>query len=164
MGFAAADFRIDWDSQSARCPTGKQSISWTPAIDDKTNAVVKIKFSTKDCRPCPSRGQCTTATRRTVTLRKQNQHEALQRARAREKTDEFSQIYAGRAGIEGTQSRTIRMCDIRHCRYRGQQKVHLPHLLTAAALNFMRVGEWLLETPRTQTRQSPFRVLMTSAA
>jgi hypothetical protein len=35
--------------------------------------------------------------------------------------------------------------------------------LTAAALNFVRLGEWLLGTPRAQTRHSAFARLMTAA-
>jgi transposase len=51
-GFDAQHFQIDWDRQHATCPAGKTSISWTPAIDNRDNPVIKIKFSTKDCRPC----------------------------------------------------------------------------------------------------------------
>jgi hypothetical protein len=37
-------------------------------------------------------------------------------------------------------------------------------VLTAAALNFVRVAEWLAETPRAKTRHSSFENLMTLAA
>ena len=52
-GFDAQHFQIDWDRQHATCPAGKTSISWTPAVDNRGNAVIKVKFSTRDCRPCP---------------------------------------------------------------------------------------------------------------
>ena len=51
-GFDAQHFQIDWDQQRATCPAGKTSISWTPAIDHRENPVMKVKFSTKDCRRC----------------------------------------------------------------------------------------------------------------
>src|SRR5499426_3211321 len=51
-GFDAQHFQIDWDRQHAICPAGKTSISWTPARDNRDNPVIKIKFSTKDCRHC----------------------------------------------------------------------------------------------------------------
>jgi hypothetical protein len=51
-GFDAQHFQIDWDRQRATCPAGKTSISWTPAIDSRENPVMKVKFSTKDCRRC----------------------------------------------------------------------------------------------------------------
>jgi DDE family transposase len=81
------------------------SISWTPAIDNRTNEVIKIKFSGKDCQSCPSRPLCTHSTRyprRTITVRREQPYQALQRARARATTEEFKTLYAQRAGVEGT--------------------------------------------------------------
>ena len=46
-GFDAQHFQIDGDRQHATCPAGKTSISWTPAIDNRGNAVIKVKFSTQ---------------------------------------------------------------------------------------------------------------------
>ncbi len=77
--FDAESFRIDWDKQQAICPEGKTSLSWTPAVDHMDNEVIKIKFSSFDCKPCPSRIHCTTSKRlrRTVTIRSQEAYEAL---------------------------------------------------------------------------------------
>ncbi len=44
-GFDADHFLIDWQRQQATCPEGHTSSSWTPAIDNRTNEVIKIKFS-----------------------------------------------------------------------------------------------------------------------
>ena len=44
-GFDAGSFPIDWDRQKMRCPAGRESLSWTPAIDRRDNEVIKIKFS-----------------------------------------------------------------------------------------------------------------------
>lgn len=63
-GHAAQDFAVDWGNQRATCPQGKPSLSWTPAIDDRHNEVVKIKFSARDCQPCPARAECTRARER----------------------------------------------------------------------------------------------------
>ncbi|MBV9279767.1 MAG: transposase, partial [Chloroflexi bacterium] len=52
-GFDAEKFVIDWEKEVATCPEGKASISWSPAVDKRTNHVIKIKFSSKDCRACP---------------------------------------------------------------------------------------------------------------
>jgi hypothetical protein len=57
-GFDAAHFQIDWEREQATCSAGKTSISWTPAIDNRKNKVIKIKFSTKDCGACPSWTRC----------------------------------------------------------------------------------------------------------
>ena len=83
-GFDADHFLIDWDHQQATCPEGHTSSSWTPAIDNRTNEVIKIKFSTKDCQACPSLRLCTQSirhVRRTVTIRPKEQYEALQARR-----------------------------------------------------------------------------------
>lgn len=163
-GFEAAAFWIDWENEVATCPEGKRSISWSPAIDRRNNRVVKIKYSGKDCMPCPSRDLCIRSVkeykRRTVTVRIREHYEALKMAREREETADFLKRYAERAGIEGTISRAIRTCDARRSRYIGLAKTHLQHLLTAASLSFLRVSEWLAGVPKAKTRLSPFAKLI----
>jgi transposase len=163
-GFAAEHFHIDWERQQATCPAGCTSISWTPAVDRRTNQVIKIKFSSRDCGPCPSRASCTRSTkrypRRTITVRAREAYEALQVARQREQTEEYLAVYAKRAGVEGTISRAVRCCSLRRSRYVGLARTHLGHVLTAVGLNFRRLGEWLTDTPRARTRCSPFAALM----
>jgi transposase len=51
-GFDMQHFQISWDQQHATCPAGKTSISWTPAMDNRGNAVITVKFSSTDCRHC----------------------------------------------------------------------------------------------------------------
>ena len=145
QGFDAQGFTINWDDEHATCPAGRTSISWTPAIDKRRNHVVKIKFSKRDCGPCPLRAQCTrsrkAASRRTITVRPQDQYEALRAAREREKTDAYAEEYARRAGVEGTLSQAVRRCGLRRSRYVGLARTHLGHVLTATAVNFVRIGE-----------------------
>src|SRR6266702_1298919 len=138
---------------------GHTSSSWAPAIDNRTNEVVKIKFSTTDCQVCPSRSLCTQSirhTRRTVTIRPHEQYLALKQRREQEKTREFTQVYAKRAGIEGTISQGVRTMGMRRSRYIGQEKTHLQHIATGAALNIVRCMAWLSGLPRAQTRRSAF--------
>ena len=45
------------------------SISWTPAFGNRTNAVIKIKFSMRDCQGCEHRAACTGGTAETVAQR-----------------------------------------------------------------------------------------------
>jgi transposase len=127
--------------------------------------VIKIKFSTKDCQGCPSRSRCTQSirhTRRTVTIRPREQYEALKQRREQEETKEFQQIYARRAGIEGTISQGVRTMGLRRSRYIRQEKTHLQHV-TAAALNFVRSMAWFDGLPRAQTRRSAFARLYDAA-
>ena len=166
-GFDAAHFAIDWEREQATCPMGRTSISWSPAIDRQKNHVIKVKFSSKDCGACPNRTRCIrsikTYQRRTITLRPKEAYEALRAGRAREITAEFVATYAKRAGIEGTLSRGIRRCRLRRTRYFGLTRVHLAHVLTAVAINFLRLGEWFAEAPRATTRRSPYVQLMAGA-
>ena len=163
-GFDAQHFQIDWDRQRATCPASKTSISWTPAIDSRENPVIKVKFSTKDCRRCDHVTQCIRSKklypRRTLTIRPQPQYQALQTARQREATEAFQTEYAHRAGIEGTISRETRSMRLRRTRYIGLRRVHLGHILAAGGLNVLRLGEWLLEMARAKTRMTPFARLM----
>ncbi len=91
-----------------------------------------------------------------MTLRPQEQYQALMQRREQETTKEFTQVYAKRAGIEGTISQGVRTMGMRRSRYIGQEKTHLQHLATAAALNLVRSMAWFDGLPRAQTRRSAF--------
>lgn len=165
-GFDADHFLIDWKKQQAVCPEGHTGSSWTPAIDNRTNEVIKIKFSTTDCQACPVRSLCTQSsrhTRRTVTFRPEFQYLALKQRREQEQTREFTQVYAKRAGIEGTISQGVRMMGLRRSCYIGQEKTHLQHIATTAALNLVRCMAWFDGLPRAQTRRSAFARLYDAA-
>jgi transposase len=62
--------------------------------------------------------------------------------------------------VEGTLSQGRRIHGLRRARYLGEAKTTLQHLLTAAAINFVRMGYWLLGKPLTKTRTSAFEHLM----
>ncbi len=123
-----------------------------------------MKFSSKDCGPCPSRPTCCRAQgrspRRTLCLRPRAQFEALRAARQRESTAALGETYARRAGIEGTLARGIRRCRLRRTRYRSLPKVQFGHILAATGLNFLRLGEWSLAMSRRKPPRSPFARLL----
>jgi transposase len=159
--FGTAAFTIDWKSRIAHCPQGSASVSWLEGQNAHGHEIVHIWFDRKICAACPARAHCTksVAGPRTLRLSAPPQHEALQRARQREKTEAFQKTYAQRAGVEGTISQGVRVTGLRRARYVGLAKTHLQHLATAAALNVVRVGAWLLENVRAKTRRSTFAVL-----
>ncbi len=165
-GFAAQQFRIDWVAEQAICPAGCRSVSWTPAVDNRDNDVIKLKFATTDCSRCAHQADCTHSTppRRTLTMGPRDQYEALQEARARQVTERFKAEYATRSGIEGTISQGIRAFEMRRARYIGQPKTHLQNVLTATAMNVVRASTWLAGTPQATTRQSAFVRLLKAAA
>ncbi|MBD0328205.1 MAG: transposase [Pyrinomonadaceae bacterium] len=102
--------------------------------------------------------------RRSIAIRPRAQYEALRERRQAETSPEYQIAYARWAGIEGTLSQGFRRSGLRQSRYVGLSKTQLGHVATAAALNVVRVGEWLAGTPRAKTRKSAFAVLMARAA
>lgn len=92
---------------------------------------------------------------RELTISTQKEYEILQGARQFQKTQVFKDRYAKRAGVEGTISQSVYTL----CRYRGIEKVHLQHILTACALNLTRIANWLSGKKRSQTRKLPFLAL-----
>jgi len=160
-GFAASNFQLDWERQVAVCPAGQRSVSWE-VKQERGEDVVKVRFGHEACRCCALRQGCTRAADRCrqLTLRPEAEHRALQAARAKEATPEFKQAYRARAGVEGSLSQALRRCGLRLCRYRGEVKVHLQHLLTGAALNYVRVAAWQMATPRERIRKGAFLRLL----
>jgi len=161
-GFGVDCFVLDWEARQATCPQGQTSTKWSETHDRDGRAIVNIRFAPAACRTCDQRAGCTrsAAGPRELTVRPQAQHEALQAARARQKTEAFAQLYRLRAGIEGTLSQGIRGFEMRQARYRGQAKTGLQQILTAVAINLVRLFAWFTETPRAQTRISSFAALV----
>jgi transposase len=167
QSFHRRHFVIDWPAQRVTCPEGRTSTSWTPAYDRRPRvprALINVKFARADCRACPSRGRCTQQLQRTLTLHPKEQEEALRAAREREQTPAFTAAYAQRAGVESTHAQGLRVCGLRRSRYIGQPKAHLQHILSAAALNLLRIDAWLNGIPLASTRQSSFARLLAHAA
>jgi transposase len=154
-GLANSAFTINWETHTATCPQGKQSRKWHPDTDVAGQDVVQIRFAKKDCQACALRSACTRAKTepRTLTVRTPGYHEVLQASRQRQKTVEFQEQDAKRAGIEGTLSQGVRAFDRRRSRYLGLAKTHLQHIRIAAAITLVRVVAWLTD-PRPQKRRA----------
>ena len=166
-GFAKQDFRVDWENRQVTCPAGVVSRSWTSHASTPKDYAFVVHWAKRDCRDCAYRSHCTKRGKeqpRELLLKPQAEEMAMQTARQRQSTASFEAQYALRAGVESTHAQGIRRCDLRHARYRGLAKTKLQHVLTAAALNLVRVSAWLAETPRALTRRSSFARLQTSTA
>jgi Transposase domain (DUF772)/Transposase DDE domain len=61
-GYDRSAFTIDYDTETATCPQGQLSASWSPATQRGTTAIV-VTFDTTACGPCPVRELCTTSKR-----------------------------------------------------------------------------------------------------
>ncbi|MFC9915182.1 transposase [Streptomyces sp. NPDC127197] len=60
--------------------------------------------------------------------------------RTEQQTPEWQARYAVHSGVEGTVNEFAHGHGMRRCRYRGQPKVHLQHVLTAIAVNIKRLS------------------------
>jgi IS5 family transposase len=76
---------------------------------------------------------------------------------------DFTQVYAKRAGIEGTISQGVRVMGLRRSRHIGLSKTHLQHLGEALAINLVRLVTWLNGSPLAPTRVSAFERLYKAA-
>lgn len=162
-GIDASQFVLDWENRQATCPQDKTSTSWSWLSRKNHPDLIKIQFSTTDCRACPRLSDCVESTskypRRSLVIRPQAQHAALQAARKLQRTESFQQRYALRAGVEATISQGVRAFDLRRSRYVGVPKTHLQHLAIATAINLVRLVGWLDGSPLAPTRVSAFERL-----
>lgn len=91
-----------------------------------------------------------------MQLRPRLQHEAIQRTRPAQTTEEFTQRYSTRMGIEGTFSQAVRAFDARRSRYTGLAKTHPQMIATAVAINLERFADYLAGLRPVSTKESAF--------
>lgn len=158
QGFDASHFHLDWEHQQAICPQGQQSHRW-----GKAGERIEVVFARETCAGCPVRDACTKSltTGRVLHLRPQAAHEALQERRREQQTEAFRKEYTKRAGIEATHSQGIRKMGLRRSRYDGLEKTHVQHVVTAVAINLVRIDALLTKTSRGTTHHSHFARLST---
>jgi len=155
-------FKINWKTKQATCPQGvKSTKKWTVHQDQWDNTVIGIRFPRKACRECQFRHLCTRSKTepREITLRPRDEHLAIIKRRKQQETKKWSKQYNQRAGVEGTISQGVRGFNMRSARYVGLNKVHLQHILTATAMNVIRLFAWFEGVPLAKTRVSSFAKL-----
>jgi transposase len=165
-GYGLASFKIDWEHKSVLCPQGKPSRYWKPGQDICGRATVKAVFHTSDCESCAVRSLCTRSEKgpRSITFRERAEHEALQEVRQLQHTSEFKAAIDVRAGVEGTMSQGVRAFELRRTRYIGLARTHLQHILTAVAMNIVRLVAWWRGAKQARTRVSHFAALAPALA
>ncbi len=164
-GFALTNFKIDWEKKVVTCPRQKHSQHWIESLSEQGLPIIHAEFNRQDCQRCRSKPDCTKAKTlgREVTFRPQESHELLRAGRAHQETDEWRELYAKRAGIEGTISQSVRSQGLRTIRYWGTAKTRLQSVATAAGMNVGRVFAWLDGVPRAKTRTQRFEQLAVQA-
>jgi transposase len=161
-GYDLSKFRINWKTQQVTCPEGKKSNpKWSPRLDAWGNKVFNIKFPKAACLKCSNRSLCTSSLTepRKLTIRPKEEHLAIAKRRKQQQTKTWLKQYNQRAGVEGTISQGVRGFGLRKCRYIGLNKAHLQHLLTATAMNAIRLFAWFEGVPLAKTRVSSFAKL-----
>jgi transposase len=161
-GFARDDLHIDYDRQQVTCPQGQVSAGWHgpyPTSSPTAAPLIVARFTKGQCRPCPVRAQCTTTrdSARTVGFPPRELRDLQLRVRAEQQTPERKTRYAVRSGVEGTVNEFVHGHGMRRCRYRGQGKVHLQHVLTAIAVNIERLAGLPAEEAPPPRRPTAFQ-------
>ncbi|WP_327419484.1 IS1182 family transposase [Streptomyces sp. NBC_01233] len=144
-GFSRDDFHIDFDRRQVTCPQGQVSRGWHgpyPTSSPTAAPLIVARFTKGQCRPCPVRAQCTTSreSARNVGFPPRALRDLQLRVRTEQQTPEWKTRYAVRSGVEGTVNEFVHGHGMRRCRYRGQGKAHLQHVLTAIAVNIERLS------------------------
>jgi len=161
QGYDRSGFSIDWEAQEATCPQGKTSVYWRERTDQHGHPNISIRFDRQACLQCPARSACTRSpdAPRLLTIRSKEEFLQLQETRHQQETSEFRATYAARSGIEGTHSQAVRALGLRKARSIGLEKTELQHFLTAAAINFIRMDDFLTGAKMEKTRTSRFAAL-----
>jgi DDE family transposase len=137
-GYPRDDFRTGYDRREVTCPQGQVSKGWHgpyPTSSPDAAPLIVARFTKKQCQPCPVRAACTTSGdgKRTAGFPPRELCELQVRNRAGQQDPAWHKRYAVRSGIEGTVGEFAHGHGMRHCRYRGQPKARLQHVLTAIA-------------------------------
>jgi hypothetical protein len=161
-GYARDDFRTDYDRREVTCPQGQVSKGWHgpyPTSSPDAAPLIVARFTKAQCRPCPARAACTTSGdgKRTVGFPPRELYELQARNRAGQQDPAWHKRYAVRSGIEGTVGELAHGHGMRHCRYRGQPKAHLQHVLTAIAVNIERLSQLAPGESPTQRPPTAFQ-------
>ncbi|MFC9500158.1 transposase [Streptomyces sp. NPDC056982] len=154
---------MDYDRQQVTCPQGQVSQGWHgpyPTSSPTAAPLIVARFTKSQCQPCPARTQCTTSreSTRTVGFPPRELRDLQLRVRTEQQTPEWKTRFAVRSGVEGTVNEFAHGYGMRRCRYRGQGKAHIQHVLTAIAVNIERLsGLSATEEALTPRRPTAFQ-------
>ena len=158
-GYDRDDFHIDFDRREVTCPQGQVSAGWHgpyPTSSPTAAPLIVARFTKSQCQPCPVRAQCTTSRdgARNVGFPPRELRDLQARVRAEQQTPDWKARYSVRSGVEGTMNGFAHGHGMRRCRYRGEPKAHLQHVLTAIAVNIERLSAWS-DTEETSPARPP---------
>jgi transposase len=139
--FTIDDFTYDQQQDRYICPGGAilHYVGPVKGHPDKQRYIA----STKDCRTCTHKAQCTRAARRQIKV--SIYREAFLRLHADSQTASFRQLYRTRApAVEGIFAEAKQWHGLRRAWRRGLTKMRVQCLLIAAVINFKRLITFFL--------------------
>jgi hypothetical protein len=113
------------------------AVGLQPLTTEQTRSS-RLNSRPKTVKPVPASGSAHNHCAMCVAPSRSDQRSSTRRCRrgaSRESTKDFQTLYATRAGVEGTISQGVRTIGLRRSRYIGQERTHLQHVATAAAIN-----------------------------
>jgi hypothetical protein len=130
-GFFSKDrFEIDLEAMSCRCPANEVT---TNLVGHRAHRY--FQFATQICAACPLRAECyATNSKRGRQVILHRNEDVLLKARARQRSPGFQQLWRRRQAVEHRVARMVQL-GMRQARYRGRQKTLFQALLTAAVAN-----------------------------
>lgn len=146
--FQPRDFQLNAAGDEVTCPNGEKTR--TRYADQKGHGE-HYQFSVKQCRDCPLRAQCQTATNRQGRRVRMNFYVAqYAAAQQRATTDEYKQIRKEPPAIERKLNELVRWHDGRRVRFRGRLRVRAQYFLLAVVINCKRIVRLLAPAPTAQ--------------
>lgn len=138
-----ADFDVDPKGEKkTKCPAGREA---TSEKRDPETGKVRAVFGADTCAACPMRASCPAKPKSdgTRVLKTTIHAVVLAKRRKYERTKEFRERYAERAGIEATNSELKRAHGLGRPRIRGALRVRLAVYLKVLACNVKRMVKYL---------------------
>lgn len=133
------EFSIDLENEKVVCPEGKVATKCYQSKDSEGEITKIFIFPKEVCQLCFRKNECTNAknTGRTITVGPNEEY--LQKMRARQKTEEFKEIYNQRRPPIERKIAELIYHGLRKTRYIGKRKSRLQALFTASVVNLKRI-------------------------
>ena len=130
-------FEIDLEAQTATCPQG-HTVTGKPGSKQDGLPTMLFIFPRATCEACPLFKQCVRSEKNGRSICAGPYEAYLQKARARQQTEEFKTIYRLRPAVERKIGELVRH-GLRDTRYIGEPKRQLQRLWLGAAVNLKRL-------------------------
>jgi hypothetical protein len=157
-GIDQSHFSFDETGRVIGCPQGHRPVN--VSYKKKTKRF-SARFDSSQCHSCPHVGQCPVQPgKKNHFFRYSHKDYRLAVRRAIEVSEQFTDTYRWRAGVEATMSQYDRLTGVKHLRVRGFKAVRYCATLKAAGLNLLRAAMVRKARIRAQRArmggQSPF--------